>query len=95
VPRQRPVGHEHAQLPRLPAQGLRLALREDWVVANPCKAAAAELGVAESTAIYLYGLDLDETGPADPLSLVEPVLYLMAAMTGMRQGELLFQTSSY
>ena len=29
----------------------------------PWKAIAAELGVAESTAIYLYGLDLDETGP--------------------------------
>jgi integrase len=55
----------------------------------PWKAIAAELGVAESTAIYLYGLDLDETGPADPLSVVERVLYLTAAMTGMRQGELL------
>jgi integrase len=55
----------------------------------PRKAIAAELGVAESTAIYLYGLDLDETGPDDPLSTVERVLYLTAAMTGMRQGELL------
>ena len=53
------------------------------------KAIAAELGVAESTAIYLYGLDLDDTGPDDPLSVVERVLYLTAAMTGMRQGELL------
>jgi integrase len=55
----------------------------------PWKAIAAELGVAESTAIYLYGLDLDEPGVADPLSEVERVLYLTAAMTGMRQGELL------
>ena len=55
----------------------------------PWKAIAAELGVAESTAIYLYGLDLDETGPDDPLSVVERVLYLTASMTGMRQGELL------
>jgi len=39
--------------------------------------------------LYLYGLDLDETGSADPLSVVEKVLYLTAAMTGMRQGELL------
>jgi integrase len=53
------------------------------------KAIAAELGVAESTAIYLYGLDLDDAGPDDPLSVVERVLYLTAAMTGMRQGELL------
>ena len=55
----------------------------------PWKAIAGELGIAESTAIYLYRLDLDETGPADPLNDVERVLYLTAAMTGMRQGELL------
>lgn len=47
------------------------------------------MGIAESTAIYPYGLDLDETGPDDPLSRVERGLYLTAAMTGMRQGELL------
>jgi Phage integrase, N-terminal SAM-like domain len=51
----------------------------------PWKRIAAELGIAESTAIYLYGLDLDETGPADPLSELERVLYLTAAMTSMRQ----------
>jgi hypothetical protein len=51
----------------------------------PWKRIAAELGIAES-AIYLYGLDLDETGPADPLSEVGRVRYLTAAMTGMRQG---------
>lgn len=62
-------------------------LRDDERMA--WKAIAAELGVAESTAIYLYGLDLDDMGPADPLSVVERVLYLTAAMTGMRQGELL------
>lgn len=56
---------------------------------KPWKAIATELGIAESTAIYLYRLDLDETGPADPLLDVERVLYLTAAMTGMRQGELL------
>jgi len=55
----------------------------------PWKRIAAELGVAESTAIYLYGLDLDEEGRADPLIAVERVLYVTAAMTGMRQGELL------
>jgi integrase len=55
----------------------------------PWKQIAAELGIAESTAIYLYSLDLSESGPRDPLSEVERVLYLTAAMTGMRQGELL------
>ena len=55
----------------------------------PWKGIAADLGIAESTAIYLYGLDLEQTGAADPLSEVERVLYLTAAMTGMRQGELL------
>jgi len=53
------------------------------------KRIGSELGIAESTAIYLYGLDLDDAGPANPLSEVERVLYLTAAMTGMRQGELL------
>ena len=47
------------------------------------------LGIAESTAIYLYRFDPDEAATADPLSPVERVLYLTAAMTGMRQGELL------
>jgi integrase len=55
----------------------------------PWKQIGAELGTAESTAIYLYGLDLNETSPVDPLMEVERVLYLTAAMTGMRQGELL------
>jgi integrase len=55
----------------------------------PWRRIAAELGAAESTAIYLYGLDLDEEGRADPLIVVERVLYVTAAMTGMRQGELL------
>jgi integrase len=55
----------------------------------PWKRIAAELGIAVSTAVYLHGLELDETGPADPLGEVERVLYLTAAMTGMRQGELL------
>ncbi|MGO9973716.1 MAG: tyrosine-type recombinase/integrase [Solirubrobacteraceae bacterium] len=53
------------------------------------KRIGTELGIAESTAIYLYGLDLDEVGLPDPLRAVDRVLYLTAAMTGMRQGELL------
>ena len=63
----------------------RLRDREDL----PWKRIGAELGIAESTAIYLYGLDLDERAPAEPLCEVERALYLTAAMTGMRQGELL------
>jgi hypothetical protein len=46
-------------------------------------------GMAESTAIYLYRLDPNETALADALSRIEQVLYLKAAMTGMPQGELL------
>jgi integrase len=53
------------------------------------KAIAAELGVAGSTVIYLHRLDVDEEQIVDALSRVERALYLTAAMTGMRQGELL------
>jgi integrase len=53
------------------------------------KAIAAEVGTAESTAIYLYRLELDEREPDDALGRIERALYLTAAMTGMRQGELL------
>ncbi len=77
--RRRPGTAERARRVRRLRDGERL----------PWKAIAAEFGVAESTAIYLYGLDLDETGPDVPLSRVDRVLYLTAAMTGMRQGELL------
>ncbi len=53
------------------------------------KAIAAELGTAESTAIYLHRLEPNEQAPDDALGRVERALYLTAAMTGMRQGELL------
>ncbi len=53
------------------------------------KAIAAELGTAESTAIYLYRVEPDEQATDDALGRVERALYLTAAMTGMRQGELL------
>jgi len=52
------------------------------------KAIAAELGVAESTAIYLYRLEFDVGELDDALGRVDRALYLTAAMTGMRQGEL-------
>jgi integrase len=49
---------------------------------------AAKLGCAPSTAVYLYGCD-PELVLEDDLARVERVLYLTAAMTGIRQGELI------
>jgi integrase len=61
---------------------LRDAQRISW------KAIAAELGIAQSTAIYLYRLESGAGEPGDALGRVDRALYLTAAMTGMRQGEL-------
>ncbi len=56
----------------------------------PWKAIAATIGVAESTAIYLYRCEPDAVSSSDEaLCRVERVLYLTAAMSGLRQGELL------
>jgi integrase len=56
----------------------------------PWKAIAAQIGVAESTAIYLYGCDADAVSESEEaLGRVERALYLTAAMSGLRQGELL------
>jgi integrase len=52
------------------------------------KAIEAQLAIAESTAIYLYRLELDAGELDDALGRVDRALYLTAAMTGMRQGEL-------
>ena len=52
------------------------------------KAIAAELGVAESTAIYLSPRPR-RRGPGRPAERGRAGDYLTAAMTGMRQGELL------
>jgi integrase len=52
------------------------------------KEIAARLGCAESTAVYLYRCD-PQLRLEDDLARVERVLYLAAAMTGLRQGELL------
>jgi integrase len=51
---------------------------------------AEAMGTAESTAIYLHRCELDAMSASDAdLRRVERVLYLTAAMTGLRQGELL------
>jgi nucleotide-binding universal stress UspA family protein len=56
----------------------------------PWKKIAAAIGTAESTAIYLYRCEPDAMSVSDAdLRRVERVLYLTAAMTGLRQGELI------
>jgi integrase len=64
------------------ARHLRDVDRLQW------KEVAAQLGCAESTAVYFYRCD-PELKLDDDLARVERVLYLTAAMTGLRQGELL------
>ena len=55
----------------------------------PWKQVAATIGVAESTAIYLYRCEPDAPSDADAdMRRVERAMYLTAAMTGLRQGEL-------
>lgn len=55
----------------------------------PWKQVAATIGVAESTAIYLYRCEPDAASDADAdMRRVERAMYLTAAMTGLRQGEL-------
>jgi integrase len=58
------------------------------VEGRPWKEIAAEVGCAESTAIYLYRCD-PQLRLEDDLARIERVLYLTAAMSGLRQGELL------
>lgn len=56
----------------------------------PWKKIAAAIGTAESTAIYLYRCEPEAMSVSDEdLRRVDRVLYLTAAMTGLRQGELL------
>jgi integrase len=69
------------------------AMRRRWISMNPCRLVERP-DVPESTDIrFLSREELDavlrEGVPADRLGAVERPLYLMAAMTGMRQGELL------
>jgi hypothetical protein len=53
------------------------------VDARPWKEIAAEVGCAESTAIYLYRCD-PQLRLEDDLARIERVLYLTAAMSGLR-----------
>ncbi len=70
-----------------------LARREGWVVANPCT--LVDKPQAPPTDADIHFLEPEEVEalvravPDDDLGRVEGPMYLMAAMTGMRQGELL------
>ena len=70
-----------------------LAQREGWVSSNPCKLAAKPRAVpADADIHFLDQAELDAliaAVPDDDLGRVERVMYAAAAMTGMRQGELL------
>jgi integrase len=70
-----------------------LAMRRRWVTENPCKFVDLP-AVPQTTEIrYLTQGELmavlDDGIDDSPWALVERPLYLMAAMTGLRQGELL------
>ncbi len=71
-----------------------IAVRKGWCDRNPVK--AADRPVIRRTETRIQFLDQAElerllatTYPDDPFGSVEPTLYLTAAMTGLRQGELL------
>jgi len=69
------------------------AQREGWVSANPCKLAAKPRAASADADIhFLDQAELDAViaaVPDDALGHVERVMYVAAAMTGARQGELL------
>jgi integrase len=71
-----------------------IGMRLDWCRRNPVK--LADRPVIRSTETRIKFLDQPELEkllalpyPDDPWGQMEPVLYLTAAMTGLRQGELL------
>jgi integrase len=71
-----------------------IALREDWCSRNPVK--LADRPVIKTTETRIKFLDQPELEqliaspyPGDAFGGIEPTLYLTAAMTGLRQGELL------
>jgi integrase len=70
-----------------------LALRRRWVNANPCKTVDAPVVEPSGEIRFLKQAELvavlERGVPDDALGKLERPLYLMAAMTGLRQGELL------
>jgi integrase len=70
-----------------------LAVRRGWTTANPCKLVDAPEVQASADIRFLTQRELSavlEDGiPTDDLGVLEQPLYLMAAMAGLRQGELL------
>jgi integrase len=69
------------------------AIRRKWMTTNPCKLVdKPEKADADADVRFLDQTELDAllaAAPDDDLGRVEKVMYLAAAMTGMRQGELL------
>jgi integrase len=71
-----------------------IGMRLDWCAANPVK--LADRPVIKTTETRIKFLDQPELErllatdyPGDAFGSIEPTLYLTAAMTGLRQGELL------
>jgi integrase len=71
-----------------------LGLRKGWCSSNPVK--LADRPTLKKTETRIQFLDQPELEqllaapyPDDPFGRIEPTLYLIAAMTGLRQGELL------
>lgn len=67
------------------------AQRREWVVGNPCKLAdKPRVNRSEAALRFLTVEEVEavvDAVPDDDLGRVERVLYLTAAMTGLRQGE--------
>ncbi|MEO8966683.1 MAG: site-specific integrase [Solirubrobacteraceae bacterium] len=71
-----------------------LGLRKGWCQINPVKLAdRPTLKKTETRIQFLDQVELEQllatSYPDDPFGRIEPTLYLTAAMTGLRQGELL------
>lgn len=69
-----------------------LGVRQGWCVSNPVK--SADRPVIKKNKTRIRFLELDELDklvsspyPDDAWGMIEPALYLTAAMTGLRQGE--------
>ncbi len=70
-----------------------LAVRRRWISVNPCRLVDKPAVPDTADVRFLAHEELDavlrEGVPSDAWGMLERPLYLMAAMTGMRQGELL------